>query len=197
MFEELYLLMKPFSRKDDAWFTKSPTERKELESKVISFLKEYPEMASYTCQNSLPFILFCTECNFVGCVEWFINNQTNLNIIDLNGNNIAHYAIKYNLPEILTLCRQNSQIYRWQNKQGVSLHELDMKNKSEYSINSAKKQPAVQCLEAKDVQVVKQIPAQEQTLEQKDNEEKNVTQNKPQKLKNAKDYDIDDSFFYN
>lgn len=146
--DECYSLMSKYSKLKDEWEFASKLDIKEVDEKVLQYLKKYPILAVTECKMQIPLILFCVECGMINCVKWYIKEGKDLNIADDQTDNIALYAYKFDIPELLAYCAKNIELASYKNKNGISLSYLLERDKKRIEAKErAKKQivPRSQC----------------------------------------------------
>lgn len=141
--DECYLLMSRYSKLKDEWEFASKLDIKEVDEKVLQYLKKYPAIAITECRTQIPLILFCVECGMINCVKWYINEGKNLNIADNQTDNIALYAYKFDIPELLAFCATNGELANYKNKNGISLSYLLERDKKRIEIKEKTKKQAL------------------------------------------------------
>ena len=122
--DECYDLMSKYSKLKDEWEFASKLDIREVDEKVLAYLKKYPNLAQMKCKSETPLILFCVECGMINCVKWYIEQGEELNILDNQTDNIALYAYKFNIPELIAYCSENYNLSSFKNKNGISLSYL-------------------------------------------------------------------------
>ena len=105
--DDLYNEMAKYSRSKSVFYQSvSPLDIKKVDAKIQKALMDNPQMAQVNCEEGVPFILSCVDCGMKESVKWFLTKQNAVSksIADWQGENIAIYAYKVGLNDLVDFC---------------------------------------------------------------------------------------------
>lgn len=102
----LYNEMIKYSRSKSVFYQSvSPIDIKKLDNKIKDALMDNPSIAVKECYGGVPFILACVDCGMKESVKWFLSQKKiDRKVTNVLGENIATYAFKVGLDDILDAC---------------------------------------------------------------------------------------------
>lgn len=132
----LYSEMKKYSRTKSVFYQSvSPVDIKKLDTKIKKALMDNPKIAYQKDSEGVPFILTCVDCGMKESVKWILSEKSidKTIFVDRAGENIATYAFKAGLEDLLEYCITCApELLEQRDGNGISVQKrIDIKRKEE------------------------------------------------------------------